>query len=286
MAVATHHQSEFFDLSFSTEPASYYYLLAEIDRTHFRACWYHQNKGLVTGFATYPLPPGELKFSIPKLINNYPFLASDFKQCIISLRTDNYVLTPRTNEKHNKTELFKVTNQFNEEAELLSEAMLINAPASITYALPIALDEVVRKTFFNSILVPHVAPRIESALNDIRLTHEINRIHIHVSAAHVDVIAIKNSKLHLCNSFFQSGKEDIAYYVLYCADVLDIDPSLCTLQVSGMIEPKDECWSLLNLYWKQLEIVPIATEIKVSQRLDGYPGALFNYLTQSLLCAS
>ena len=82
---------EYFDLSFSEEPASYYYLLLTIDQEWVHAAWYHSTKNLITGFARYPN-----QNSLKGLIEQHPYLRSEFKEVIAGVQNETIWCTPST----------------------------------------------------------------------------------------------------------------------------------------------------------------------------------------------
>lgn len=279
-------QKEFFDLTFSNEPPSYYFLILEWDQLELRACWYHQNKNLVTGFASYALKAGSLTDALKSLLNEHSFLHSEFQQTIISVRSSNYSIVPRSLTTTNQEELFQTTNEFDADRETLLTYPLVNLRANVVYALDEDVQKTLQEQFFHAVLVPHVAPRIEASFNRMKASGLSTLMLAHVSQEHIDVIAFDHDKLVLSNSFYQQGKEDIAYYVLYSAEVLGINPEQVTLTLSGDVSLGDEAWKMLSSYWKTMELAQAAPHVTISEKLENYPKASFDYLTQSLLCAS
>lgn len=277
---------EYFDLAYATEPASYYYLLLELDAQELKACWYHLSKNLVTGFAKYALGTGSPATVFAKLLADHPFLKSEFKQTIVAIRSGNYALIPKGYESADHKPLFEITNAFEADNQQLFSYELVNLKASVDFALDTELAKAIQRSFFHPVIVPHVAPRIENALNLLRSGQTKDLMIAHISGEHVDVLVFQNQKLTLANSFFQSGKEDIAYYILYCAEVLGLDPEHAQLSVSGNIGKRDATWALLADYWKLMDIEQRLEHVKVSPKLEAYPGGGFDYLTHYLLCAS
>lgn len=279
-------QYEYFDLAYATEPASYYYLLLELDAQELKACWYHLSKNLVTGFAKYALGTGHPATVFKKLLVDHPFLKSEFKQTIVAVRSNNYTLIPRGYESPDHKPLFEITNTFEPAAQRLLSYELINLKASVDFAIDTELAEAIHRSFFHPLIVPHVAPRIENALNLLRNGQTKDLMIAHISGEHVDVLVFQDQKLTLANSFFQSGKEDIAYYILYCGEVLGLDPEQAQLSISGNITAGDATWALLADYWTLIDVEQRLEHVKVSPKLDTYPPGNFDYLTHYLLCAS
>ncbi len=276
---------EFFDLTYSDEPASYYILSLEIDDNGVKAFWYHRNKNLVTGFAEYPFQKGSIKEAIQNLVQEHPFLRSDFEQTIVSIRTENFALIPNIIESSEDLDLFQVTNEFNGETDSLRSYSLINLKARILFSISKELEEAIYKAFIHVNIIPHVAPRIEFALNDLKSKIASELILAHISSDRVDVLIFRNNKLALCNSFYQTSKEDLVYYTLYCAEILEITPQKHHLVLSGDIAIGDENWKVISSYWKKLKIASGLENIDVSNQLNITENARFDYLTHSLLCA-
>lgn len=279
-------QKEFFDLTFSNEPASYYLLILEWDQLELRACWYHQNKNLVTGFASYTLKSGSLEDALKSLLSEHSFLHSEFHQTIVSVRSSNYSIVPRSLNTNSQEELFRTTNELDADHETLLSYPLVNLRANVLYAVDADALKTLQEKFFHAVLIPHVAPRIEASLNRMKASGLSSLMLTHVSGEHIDVIAFDHDKLVLANSFYQQGKEDIAYYVLYSAEVLGLNPEQVTLTLSGDVSIGDESWKMLSSYWKTMELAQAAPHVKISDKLENYSKSNFDYLTQSLLCAS
>lgn len=278
--------AEHFDLTFSNEPASGYILLLELDNHLLKACWYHQSKKLITGFAQYELIAGSFENSLNSLLQSHGFLKSEFHQTIISVRSPNYSLIPRSADDINNQDWFDLSNKLDKENEVLLEQNLVNLRSTVLFALDSDKERNLKFSFLNTIVIPHVAPLIEHAMNELRHSISKTKMLVHISPEHLDVLIFRDEKLHLCNSFFQSGKEDIAYYVLYSAEVIGIDPEKVILELSGNISIGDENWLMLSNYWKSISIIKPLTEIQISENLGSYNQGSFDYLTLSLLCAS
>ncbi|MEZ4721248.1 MAG: DUF3822 family protein [Flavobacteriales bacterium] len=283
---ATHDIQEYFDLTFSNESASHYMLLLELDHDMLRACWYHQTKNLITGFAAYPVSNASLERAFQQLFAEHTFLKSEFDQCVVSVRTSNYALIPKSSEKQSSKRWFELSNNMDESNEVLLEYSLVGERIKVLFALDNSIEKVIKSCFINSKVIPHIAPRIEHQLGVLKSLHLKDCLIAHISTDQVDIQAYQDSDLQLANSFFQSGHEDIAYYILYTSEVLGINPETTPLTVSGNISIGDDSWKMLSDYWKKMEVAKPMDRIQISSQLDGYPTSEFDYLTQSLLCAS
>lgn len=276
---------ELFDLTYSDEAASNYILLLEIEVTRIKASWYHQSKNLITGFASYQFKEKNMVGAIGTLLQDHPFLASSFDQMIISVKTDNYMLAPSDLSIPNLEQSFTATNEFEPESQVLLTHKLIGMNANIYYACDNGLMEAIENQFQHKTIVPHIAPMIEAELGQVKSSEIKTRAVIHVWDSHLDLRFYQDGKLQLANSFFQTGSEDVAYYLLYCAEVSELDPKSVRLFLSGNVKIGDETWNLISSYWNKLELVEVLSNIEISDKLEMREKGSYDYLTNSLLCA-
>lgn len=274
--------AEFFDLSHSGEPASYYYLLLDIRASRVKACWYHATKNLVTGFADYAFN-GDLK----ALVNQHPYLRSEFKEVVICMHDSNYLLYPKHLVDGAQPDIFSITNSFDPQRQMLLNDSLVNIKSDIAYVATADLVTDIHDQFNHVKLISHITPRIEQELNVLKTrSDESTLASAHISDEQIDLRYYRNGALLAANSYYQSCAEDIAYYVLYAAELLNIDPETTPLSLSGDIAMGDQAWNLLSKYWRTLKAVQALQEINISADIPVYPGTEYDYLTHSLLCVS
>ncbi len=281
MAPLSTDTEEFFDLTYSNEPASYYYLILEIQSKVVKAAWFHSTKNLVTGFASYPFDG-----SISNLIQSHPFLASEFKEVLVCIENANYLLSPKNIFDGHSQEVFKLSNSLDSETEVLRKTGLVNLKSEIIHPLSIELESEITSSFKHFKILPHIAPRIEQEMNNLRSLQSDTAIYTHVSSESMDIRIYTNKKLSLSNAFYQTGKEDIAYYLLYSSDVMEVNPEKTQLILSGDIKMGDDVWVLLSKYWKNISLVEPLSRIKISDKLSSDVAVAYHHLTHALLCAS
>jgi len=273
---------EYFDLSFSEEPASYYYLLLTIDQEWVHAAWYHSTKNLITGFARYPY-----QNSLKTLIEQHPYLRSEFKEVIVGVQKENYLVYPKYVLDGANPNIFQLTNAFDEDHESLMSSELVSLQASIAFTAPSELITEIYDAFKHVKVISHVQPRIEQEFSAWRKTSAGRPMFsVHIWNDQLDIRAYKDGKIYLANTYFQSGKEDIAYYILYASELLEIDPEEAQLILSGKVEIGDPAWLLLAQYWKRMEIAQPLESIKISDHLTDFSHPCFDHLTHALLCVS
>ena len=72
------------------------------------------------------------------------------------------------------------------------------------------------------------------------------------SKGYFDLVIFKNKKLLLCNTFSYDTKEDLAYYLLFTAEQLKLDPSKFQLTLLGDISQKSPLYDVIFTYIKNV----------------------------------
>lgn len=272
----------FYDTSLANESSSLQYLLLELDDQKLKTCAYHLTKSKVVGFSLLELASNIL--DIKGALSSDQKLNQTFEQTLMTVRCNNYALVPRTYLSDDKAEVFKLTNSYDEHTEVLLQHSLVNLRADILFALPIKKVDAINSSFARVTVLPHIAPRIEQELN--QNNESLDHILIHLSSEWLDVIIIQNGKLALSNSFYIASKEDVAYYTLFCAEALKMNPEKTPLIYSGLFNSENNALDLLRKYWQNLSPAKLLHNASVSLDMPSYESSEFDYLTHTLLCAS
>lgn len=272
--------NHFFDTSLAAEPSSLQYLLLEAGTDKLKICAYHLTKMTVVGFSILPFAKGRLD----TLIRENQKMQGDFEQTIISFRSNNFTIVPKAQINVDLKSIFTLTNEFNETTQTLLSHSLVNLRANVIYAIDKELLNEFKSHFARPTIIPHIAPRIEHQLNQ---NNQIRgkRLILHISADFIELLIFDENQLLLANSFYVASKEDIAYYLLFCAESLQINPAEARLEISGNFNENDELAVLLKNYWQHIDTAPILTQTSISSSLPEFPKSELAYLTQSLLCA-
>lgn len=272
---------EHFDLTYANEPASYYILLLEVGKTRVKALWYHTTKNLITGFASYPYS-GNMQL----LLATHPYLASEFKEVIITLDEPNFAVNPSSLVESNFSTYAMLGNNALTEKESTLSVNLINMRARVDFKIDIESEINIKNAISHGKILPHIAPRIEHELNLAKKQPNKNFLSAHVGDEQIDIRIYKGGKLAMANSFYQTGAEDIVYYILFSGEVLELNPEQEQLLISGETKIGHEHWMLLSKYWRNISLSEPLDRIEISDKISSVFDARFNYLTHSLLCAS
>ena len=276
---------EHFDLSYSNEPDDIYILILEIGKKTLKACRYHKSKNLITGFGSYDVPDGISEASIKRGQSQHPYLASHFSECLCVLNSRNYTIAPTDASIEDGKKILSISNEMDDESEIVHHKLL-NTKGQILQVADTRTLSTLDKAFPNVKFISCLGGRIESAINRTRKSQNKSSFIAHIDSTDLHIIAIENGALQLANSFFQTGKEDIAYYLLFVAESLGLNPEQIPLTLSGNVSIGDEIWNTLNDYWKDISIESVLENIIINQNIDSRHKAKYDYLSHHLLCAS
>ena len=101
----------------------------------------------------------------------------------------------------------------------------------------------------NSILV-------EKLLNLSKESYE-QKMYVHVSASHFEIVVIQNQKLEFFNSFEYKTPEDFLYYLLFTAEQLHMNPENFSLELLGSIDQENMLYKIAFIYVRNTTLLEI-----------------------------
>jgi len=99
----------------------------------------------------------------------------------------------------------------------------------------------------STLLIEQLTEKYNQYENDIMF--------IHVTHSNADILIFRNGKFVLFNSFSFQCKEDFIYYILFCAEQLNMNPDEFSLYFAGHIINDFETYSITHEYIKNIEFL-------------------------------
>lgn len=107
----------------------------------------------------------------------------------------------------------------------------------------------------NSILV--------AKLLDLSKNIDEKQVFVHVKETHFEIIAVRNQKLLLFNSFEYKTPEDFLYYLLFTLEQLLLNPETVKVSLLGIINESNPCYELAYKYIRNIALLePVALQEK------------------------
>ncbi len=82
---------------------------------------------------------------------------------------------------------------------------------------------------------------------------EYASMYLNVNQQSFELVAIKDEKLLLYNSFEFTTKEDVVYYLLFTMEQLRLNPETIKLNLMGLIEKDDDLYTIIYTYVRFVE---------------------------------
>ena len=105
---------------------------------------------------------------------------------------------------------------------------------------------------FGDFIFKHVSSVLIESLLKIEKDSTANKVYVHVSFNHFEIIIIKDGKLILYNTFAYNSNEDFIYYILFTAEQLNLDPDTLNLVFIGDIAEGDQLYNITYKYIRNI----------------------------------
>lgn len=122
----------------------------------------------------------------------------------------------------------------------------------LIYSIPknvLALVE----SYFPNATIQHAAAFAISHYLNLHKNKPGEHIHVNLWRNTLEIVAIKNGKLLVYNTFVYQTNEDLLYFILNVYEQLALNPETVPLKISGEIEKGSAAWTLLLTYIRFVE---------------------------------
>lgn len=98
------------------------------------------------------------------------------------------------------------------------------------------------------------------------------------------LVALKENKLLLCQTFSYTTPDDVLYYLLKCCQQLRLSQKQAKIFLSGLIEKDSALYRELYKYFIHLEFDALASEIKLAEELSAHPQHYYSSISKLAAC--
>ncbi len=223
--------------------------------------WHHKrflnyNNFEVTGF--YEIHPATFE----EYLNNIDVFLNDFKNIKIIFENANYTLMPAALfDEEEALACYSLKFKLNDEEQLLNER-IPDFGARIIYAVPKTILNLLLAKFTDSSLrerikIFHHAHALLSCL--YYRTNHLNKevCYVNLCEETFDVVLIRNSALHFCNTYNFNNIEDVLYFVMHAYQNNQLEPEIYECCLSGHHAEFLKIKELLHTYIKNIKAIPL-----------------------------
>ena len=174
---------------------------------------------------------GDLKQALENTVYDTPLLLEDYSRTTIVLHSQHFVVMP--------AELTPSANQVFQasfsslEGELMT-CQVKNTDAAIACDVPQGVAAFLKRTFGNPELLHHLAPLI--AYCAAAYADDNGCLHINVNEKETHIVATRNGKLQLANTYPYRSTDDIIYFALAVFKECNFDSRADKILLSGKNE--------------------------------------------------
>lgn len=195
-------------------------------------------------------------------------LKEKFNKVLLLVGGIKYTLMPAPVFNPSHARKYLDFNHPPEQEEVVSFDMIKSPESNLVYTIPGNLNSWIVNHFPNSRRFHVCSSLIRNFYMHFRGGSPVTRVLVNVQARHADIVVLKDSGFHYCNSFLYSIVTDLLYYLLFVYEQLKINTEESLLFLSGAISTDSELNRLLKTYIRYVELIPEIQDNKFSPAFD------------------
>jgi hypothetical protein len=201
------------------------------------------------------LNPAQVLQQIEKQYEQEPFLKGGKPEVIVLFSNELYSLVPQEFfEEENASEYLKYNTKILETDYVAQDdipsAAIVNVYIPYTNINNFFFEKYGEFEYRHSISVLAEEFQIQN-----RFQTEGTRVYLNCFPGGYDLLVYQQGKLILANSFNCNSREDFIYYLLFCAEQLDLDPSSFELILLGRIKEHSDYYDIAYTYVKEIKFL-------------------------------
>lgn len=221
--------------------------------------------------------------------NKYVALLSElpsgsFKSVTCAVGCNKFTLVPAALfEEENMASLLGFNHEVKEDEEIHADD-LRSIDARNIFAVPRStLDNI--RTRFPNVRFLHSSTSFIEALFLQHKNSSGKRVFANFHRGYFEMVILDGKELLFSNAFQYKAPEDIAYYILFVYEQLNLNPETTDLVLSGALEKAAKGHALLYTYIRNVKFASLPEGFKYSYKFDGLPAHTFFSLFTLHLCA-
>jgi len=208
--------------------------------------------------------PQELQLEIKKEIEANEAL-SGCKEVSIIYANTTYTLVPDALFDENRLSEYLKFNSKILSGDYLAYDTLETQKLHIVYVPFINVNNYLFETF-GDFQYYHAATILLQYVLEKQPSKFTTRAYVQVYEDHFDLVILKDGALLLCNSYTYKTPEDLAYYVLFALEQLNLKPDAIETKVLGAIQEKDDNFAILYKYIRNIAALDTSDTLTIPQQ--------------------
>lgn len=274
-----------FDQSRTEESKNNYHLSLQISIDGFCFALFHLQERKYIGIGEYVISNASnqtIAEFIDSIFADDKWLKGTFKSVTASFNQYKNTLIPSALFEEGKLTEYLSLNTGSSGIDQPKFDRLLQSEIVNCYSFSESVVNVVLKYFPATQFFHQNSTLIESSLNR---SIKSEYIQIQFNRKSIDLVAFKNNKLQLQNSFEYKTSEDVIYFLLYVMEQLGMGQETTEVYISGSIVKESNVYNLLYRYIKEIKLLELPNQVFYSQPLRLAEPHQYYLLIQQYLCA-
>ncbi len=196
--------------------------------------------------------PAEACNHLKKCLTNHSELQRTFSSVLVIFQNELSNLVPKALFDENQSADYLKFNSKILKSDFIShDELAINGSVNV-YVPYMNINNFIFDTF-GVFEYKHASTILIDTFLQKESNSEDATMYLNVNHQHFELVAIKDKKLVLYNSFEFSTKEDVIYYLLFTIEQLHLNPETVKIKLMGLIEKEDPLYNIIYTYIRFVE---------------------------------
>ncbi len=192
---------------------------------------------------------------IAKTIDEKPWLVAEFKNRLVIYNSKTYTLVPDPLfDSDKKAKYLEFVHKVQPE-DVVFSSKLQSIDSHLVFGINKEVFNELNNWFPNTRLLHHAGALLESILPVFKHAEPSDVVFVNVSKRLMDILVLRDNKLHFINSFEWRASSDIVYFLLFVLDQHSLNPGKINVLLMGEIEPGDENHQLIGKYVRNVDFL-------------------------------
>jgi hypothetical protein len=273
------------DESFDSKKSNAYHLSILVSEKHFSFCVLDTDTNKYLALQARPIPPEGREFLPFGEMKEGLLGCHLFKSVTCAVAHNKFTIVPSSLfDEENKKSLLEFNHRVDGEEKIHSDALL-NLDAKNIFTIQRSLESEIRMHFINVHFIHNSTSFIEGLLIQNK-NAKGKKVFADFHSSYFEIVILENGKLVFSNAFKYKVPEDIAYYILFVYEQLNLNPEEVELVLSGEIEKTAKEHSLLYNYIRHVKFASLPEGFKYSYKFHEVQSHKFFSLFAQYLCVS
>lgn len=197
--------------------------------------------------------PNHIEVSLNKVFNDIPELKTSFDEITVLHNNSLLTFVPSVlfDERYLSSYLQYNTKVF--ESDFYTHDVVSNYEVNTVYIPYVNINNYLID-HFGSFNYKHSFSVLVKKILDSSKNMDESQLYVHIQKENFQIIAVKNQKLLLFNTFDYKTEEDFIYYLLFTAEQLNLNPETVQLKLIGAINTDSNLYKIAYQYIRNVSL--------------------------------